>query len=892
MRTMKGRYVSGIAAVLCLLATHGIAAPLGKSTSSYTVGGGVTGLNGVLTLSSSTLGLITINANGTFVFPTALAPGSGYTVYVHSAPATQNCALANGSGVIGNANVTSLQVTCTNLVKTYSLGGTVSGLTGQVTLANGAGSLVVTANAPFQFATGLAAGAAYQVTVAIQPLTQTCTVKNGAGVMGTANVSAVSVACTNNPTFSVGGVVTGLSGTLLLAGGTLGTVSMSSNGAFVLPTRAQNYAFYQVMIGAQPTGQKCTINNGTGTVISANVTSVAVVCKAVPPTYTLGGTLSGATGGGMTLGVTVGTDSEMMVLPNGAFTIGAFPAGTSYAVSVATPPVGQSCSVTSGSGVIGNANVTSVLVACKTLSFNVGGSVTGLVGGKTLVLADNAADLLTVSGNGAFTFKNAIPSGSTYGVTVATAPAGQTCAIANPAGLISTANIANVNVTCTTTPTALTWMWAGGAQTAGAAGHYGTHGVAAVANAPGARLNGSSWTDAAGNLWLFGGLGEDSTGTETELNDLWTFTPATHAWTWMAGSQVGNVAGTYGTRGQPAAANAPGGRDGAASWTDGSGNLWLFGGSGFDSTTSDINAGGGTLLNDLWVYRPATGQWTWQGGSSTGGGGATYGTKGVAAAANTPGARFDAATWSDATGNFWLFGGFGIDALGNRGRLGDLWKYAPATGLWTWVYGSNVQGQSGVYGKPGATGSPGGRLSAATWSDALGNLWLFGGSGYDSAGTLDLLNDLWKFSPAAGTWSWVGGSSVADAAGSYSAAGSVAASPGARSGAATRIDSSGNLWLIAGHGFDAQGNPGDLNDGWKFSPSTGAWNWVNGSNTINATDVFGTLNSPSATAVPAARAGAAVWVDAAGHLWMAGGSGIDGNGAPGLLNDVWELIGP
>ena len=39
-----------------------------------------------------------------------------------------------------------------------------------------------------------------------------------------------------------------------------------------------------------------------------------------------------------------------------------------------------------------------------------------------------------------------------------------------------------------------------------------------------------------------------------------------------------NQAGVYGTKGVPAAANVPGARDESISWTDSTGNLWLFGG--------------------------------------------------------------------------------------------------------------------------------------------------------------------------------------------------------------------------------------------------------------------------------------------------------------------------
>jgi hypothetical protein len=150
------------------------------------------------------------------------------------------------------------------------------------------------------------------------------------------------------------------------------------------------------------------------------------------------------------------------------------------------------------------------------------------------------------------------------------------------------------------------------------------------------------------------------------------------------------------------------------------------------------------------------------GGSSTvgsnGGQAGVYGTLGTPASANIPGGRYSAASWIDASGNFWLFGGSGYDSTGTQGDLNDLWKYTPSatgdTGQWTWMGGSSTvglnRGQSGVYGTLGTAApanDPGGRLGAVGWIDASGNLWFFGGQGFDSTGTQGNLSDLWEFQP-------------------------------------------------------------------------------------------------------------------------------------------------
>ena len=69
--------------------------------------------------------------------------------------------------------MTNVAVSCTNNSTggSYSVGGTVSGLSGTVVLQdNGGDNLSVSANGSFTFATSLAGGAAYNVTVQDQPV--------------------------------------------------------------------------------------------------------------------------------------------------------------------------------------------------------------------------------------------------------------------------------------------------------------------------------------------------------------------------------------------------------------------------------------------------------------------------------------------------------------------------------------------------------------------------------------------------------------------------------------------------------------------------------------------------------------------------------------------------
>lgn len=409
-------------------------------------------------------------------------------------------------------------------------------------------------------------------------------------------------------------------------------------------------------------------------------------------------------------------------------------------------------------------------------------------------------------------------------------------------------------------PSTKEWTWMAGDNTLGSncpilatlancgqPGVYGAMGTPAPANSPGGRESAQSWTDASGNLWLYGGLGFDGAGNLVELDDLWKFDPSAGEWTWMGGDSTVPITeacdGCYsgvppvpGIEGSPAATNTPGSLWLGSNWTDHDGNFWLFAGWG------ESPGGTAAVANDLWEFNPAASEWTWVGGSSNfgidGPVAGTYGTLGTPAAGNFPGTRWQDATWVDSSGNLWLFGGQGYDSTGTtEGVLNDLWEYDTATGEWAWMGGSstfncanvpqkycNEPGIYGTRGQPSPSNIPGSRYLASSWRDNSGNFWLFGGDGFDSKSDWSYLNDLWEFNPSSNEWAWMSGSSNVYAGsvnGVYGTMGvpSAANVPGIRNGAASWTDKNGNLWLWGGAGIDSTGAYGYENDLWEYEPS-------------------------------------------------------------------------
>ena len=152
-----------------------------------------------------------------------------------------------------------------------------------------------------------------------------------------------------------------------------------------------------------------------------------------------------------------------------------------------------------------------------------------------------------------------------------------------------------------------------------------------------------------------------------------------------------------------------------------------------------------SFCNVYFINAQTPGEWTWMAGSNltcT----PVYGTQGVSASQNTPGDVYEASSWTDLNGDFWLYGGFD--------GAQKMWKYNVTTNMWTWMHGPLLSTGIAVYGPQGGFNGnviPGttGYGEHAEWVDANGDLWLLSydvsGSGYGSLFKYSVTLNQWAF---------------------------------------------------------------------------------------------------------------------------------------------------
>jgi hypothetical protein len=185
-------------------------------------------------------------------------------------------------------------------------------------------------------------------------------------------------------------------------------------------------------------------------------------CGGGTSSYTIGGTVVGLQYPGLVLQNNLANDLVVApgavsgtTVPNVTYS---FPNevdyGDPYSVTVKTQPQHQTCGASSGTAdSAGRLSVINAVIACSLVSNTIGGTITGLASdGLVLTNGTSGGTFPVAKVNGVypatFTFLLPVTYNQTYGVTVLTQPATETCSVANGAGTMGDDKVDTIVVSC------------------------------------------------------------------------------------------------------------------------------------------------------------------------------------------------------------------------------------------------------------------------------------------------------------------------------------------------------------------------------------------------------------------------------------------------------------
>ncbi len=191
---MKSSYLRAGAALACALALSAC----GGGDGDRVISGSFSGVTkpGLVLQNNGGSDLVINPTNGgigNFYFPDMVETDSNYNVTAKSFPSNaETCTVTNGKGKVA-IDINTIYVEC--IIRQHELKGTVTGLTGNLVLVNGSDRVTVAPGATSFTMAKVNEDAPYGIAILTQPDNQTCTVANGSGTVGQADITNVTVTC-------------------------------------------------------------------------------------------------------------------------------------------------------------------------------------------------------------------------------------------------------------------------------------------------------------------------------------------------------------------------------------------------------------------------------------------------------------------------------------------------------------------------------------------------------------------------------------------------------------------------------------------------------------------------------------------------------------------------
>lgn len=321
--------------------------------TAYLVGVSFSAVHGDLVVRNNGDNDLTISSpsgtsNGFKYFARPLRSGASYNITIHSQPNGQRCTLSGGQGAVGTTdNSAAATIVCETIVPTYTVGGTVTGLHGPLTLRNnGVDHISLTGDGLFTFGTVLSQASSYNVTIESQPPTQQCTVTGGSGTITNSNITSVAIRCVDLTPHRLEGRMIGVTSDIVLRNRGGDPLTLASEGSFSFMTLLYPRMEYDVTVTSANPAQRCLVARGTGTMPDAHVDDIRVTCSTKRATrfvYVVNDGDSGNIGAGISQ-FAVGSDGSLTPIAPAKVTAGVRPG------SITVDPSGRFVYVRSSDG--------------------------------------------------------------------------------------------------------------------------------------------------------------------------------------------------------------------------------------------------------------------------------------------------------------------------------------------------------------------------------------------------------------------------------------------------------------------------------------------------------------------------------------------------------------
>lgn len=322
----------------------------------------------------------------------------------------------------------------------FGMYGNIAGLDGDLVLSVGGVDHAFSSSGSFSVANVVEEAGSLTIRVVSAPSHQSCRLGSDSRFSNVrADITGVQIDC-ENLRYRLGGEITGLDGTLVLAVNDQ-QVSISQPGDFRRNGLLEHGTDVALSIVSAPDGQTCSIESvAQFSSVEASIDTVQIQCQSLM--YSISGQVTGLDGD-----VQISVLYSTRTLSNGAFTItDVYPHGASVVLRLSGIPDNQVCDVVGGHRFDNlEGDITGIEIACSPKPYDVEVIASGIDGEVVIQVGDIEQTILS---SGRLEFEDAVLHGEGLALSVLSTPTGYVCTFSEDNFSSVIADISDISLVC------------------------------------------------------------------------------------------------------------------------------------------------------------------------------------------------------------------------------------------------------------------------------------------------------------------------------------------------------------------------------------------------------------------------------------------------------------